>query len=125
MFTYIQDSCELTSFLSFFLPQTRKISFKIINSPTKLLPRWCEVVTGSPFEKRVLPRDVSTRWNSTYDMLKAFLEMKDFVVKFTDRSSNELADFILDDDEWEAVEGLVHVLKVCFDFRLFFLSLFC
>lgn len=45
-------------------------------------------------------------------MLKAFLEMKEYVIKFTDISSNGLSDYILTDEEWEAVEDLVSSLKV-------------
>ncbi|KAJ3765130.1 hypothetical protein FB446DRAFT_622898, partial [Lentinula raphanica] len=56
--------------------KTRKIAFKIINSPTGLLPKWREHLIDTEFEGLVLPRDVSTRWNSTYDMLAAFLTMK-------------------------------------------------
>ncbi|KAE9398169.1 hypothetical protein BT96DRAFT_763845, partial [Gymnopus androsaceus JB14] len=61
------------------LVKCRRISFKIINSPTLLLPRWRETVAGTDFKDRVLPRDVSTRWNLTFDMLSAFIEMKQFV----------------------------------------------
>lgn len=93
-------------------PQTRKISFKIINSTTLLLPRWRQHVSGTRFKDRVLPRDVATRWNSTYDMLAAFIEMKNEVSQFLDRSSNGLAEFLLTDDEWEAIAGLVSALKV-------------
>ncbi|KAJ3967366.1 hypothetical protein EV361DRAFT_807417, partial [Lentinula raphanica] len=89
----------------------RKIAFKIINSPTQLLPKWREQVASTEYKGLVLPRDVSTRWNSTYDMLAAFLKMKEPVAEFLDRSSNGLADFALDDDEWNAIEGLVLVLK--------------
>ncbi|KAE9388324.1 hypothetical protein BT96DRAFT_784989, partial [Gymnopus androsaceus JB14] len=69
------------------LIKTRRRSFKIINSPTLLLPRWRTITASTPFENRTLPRDVSTRWNSTYDMLKAFSELKELVIKFTDSSS--------------------------------------
>ena len=93
-------------------PQARKISFKIINSTTLLLPRWREQVAHTEFKDRTLPRDVATRWNSTYDMLAAFVEMKDPVMKFLDRSSNGMSEYLLDDDEWEAIEGLVSALKV-------------
>ncbi|KAE9388196.1 hypothetical protein BT96DRAFT_762637, partial [Gymnopus androsaceus JB14] len=47
----------------------RCISFKIINSPTLLLPRWHETVTGTNFKDHILPCDVSTWWNSIFDML--------------------------------------------------------
>ncbi|KAF9064678.1 hypothetical protein BDP27DRAFT_1154075, partial [Rhodocollybia butyracea] len=61
------------------LGKCRCVSFKIISSPTLLLPRWRETVAGTNFKDRILPRDVTTRWNSTYDMLAAFIEMKDVV----------------------------------------------
>ncbi|KAJ3833151.1 hypothetical protein F5878DRAFT_547058, partial [Lentinula raphanica] len=98
----------------------RKISFKIIHSSTGLLPKWREHLLGSPFEGRVLPRDVATRWNSTFDMMAAFLEMKDIVSEFLDRSSHKLSEFILDDNEWEAIAGLVSVLKILKDATTFF-----
>ncbi|KAJ3756099.1 hypothetical protein EV360DRAFT_24477, partial [Lentinula raphanica] len=56
--------------------QARKISFKIIHSSTGLLPKWRAHVADTEFKGRALPRDVATRWNSTYDMMAAFLEMK-------------------------------------------------
>ncbi|KAF8871806.1 hypothetical protein CPB85DRAFT_1238323, partial [Mucidula mucida] len=49
--------------------QVRTISFKIINSSTILLPRWKAIVAELQLDAKILPRDVSTRWNSTYDML--------------------------------------------------------
>ena len=45
-------------------------------------------------------------------MLAAFLEMKKPVLEFLDRSSNGLSDLVLDEEEWEAIEGLVSALKV-------------
>ncbi|KAE9383673.1 hypothetical protein BT96DRAFT_745260, partial [Gymnopus androsaceus JB14] len=61
------------------LVKTRRISFKVINSPTILLPSWCKAVAGSAFCNRTLPQDVSTHWNSTYNMLAAFIKMKEYV----------------------------------------------
>jgi len=84
----------------------------MINSPTLLLPKWQEHIDKTPFKGRTLPRDVATRWNSTYDMLSAFLTMREPISSFLDRSSNGLSQYILDDDEWEVIEGLVSALKV-------------
>ncbi|KAJ3817414.1 hypothetical protein F5880DRAFT_1492959 [Lentinula raphanica] len=92
--------------------KTRKVSFKIIHSTTLLLPRWREQVAGTEFEGQVLPRDVATQWNSTFDMLAAFLRMREPVNEFLDRSSNGLAEYALDDEEWKAIEGLVSVLRL-------------
>ncbi|KAJ3963862.1 hypothetical protein EV361DRAFT_812957, partial [Lentinula raphanica] len=89
----------------------RNISFKIIHSSTGLLPKWRDHLVGSQFEGRTLPRDVATRWNSTYDMMATFLEMKDLVSGFLDPVSHKLTEFILNDNEWEAIRGLVSILK--------------
>ncbi|KAJ3765326.1 hypothetical protein FB446DRAFT_628334, partial [Lentinula raphanica] len=51
------------------LYKTRKIAYKIINSPTLLLSKWREQLSSTDFANRTLLRDVSTRWNSTHDML--------------------------------------------------------
>ncbi|KAE9398961.1 hypothetical protein BT96DRAFT_736085, partial [Gymnopus androsaceus JB14] len=69
------------------LIKTHQISFKIINLPTLLLPCWRTITALTPFENQTLPQDVSTHWNSTYDMLKAFSELKELVIKFTDSLS--------------------------------------
>ncbi|THV04134.1 hypothetical protein K435DRAFT_564101, partial [Dendrothele bispora CBS 962.96] len=50
------------------LLKLRRISFKIINSTTKLLPAWKDILVELDLAEKMLPRDVSTRWNSTYDM---------------------------------------------------------
>ncbi|KAJ3748227.1 hypothetical protein EV360DRAFT_57004, partial [Lentinula raphanica] len=90
----------------------RKISFKIIHSTTHLLPNWREQVDGTEFEGQTIPRDVATRWNSTFDMLIAFLKMKQPIMAFLDRSTNRVYDLLLEDDEWNAIEGLVSALKI-------------
>ncbi|KAJ3967637.1 hypothetical protein EV361DRAFT_480009 [Lentinula raphanica] len=46
--------------------------------------------------------------------------MKDIVSEFLDRSSHKLSEFILDDDKWEAIAGLVSVLKILKDATTFF-----
>ncbi|KAE9398941.1 hypothetical protein BT96DRAFT_780970, partial [Gymnopus androsaceus JB14] len=70
------------------------------------LPSWRKAVAGSAFRNRTLPWDVSTCWNSTYDMLAAFIEMKEYVDIFLDSSSNGLTQYLLTDTEWKAVEDL-------------------
>ncbi|KAJ3963537.1 hypothetical protein EV361DRAFT_813310 [Lentinula raphanica] len=70
------------------LYKTRKISYKIINLPTGLLPKWKEHLVKAQLPDCILPHDVATRWNSTYDMLDSFLQMKTAISDFVDRSSH-------------------------------------
>ncbi|KAF8811403.1 hypothetical protein BYT27DRAFT_7089557, partial [Phlegmacium glaucopus] len=58
----------------------RKLAFTIKNSMTMVLPEWMsildqhaeasKVAKTKPLSRRMMPRDVSTRWNSTFDMVK-------------------------------------------------------
>jgi hypothetical protein len=66
-----------------------------------------------------MPRDVSIRWNSTYDMLRFATIYREPIDKITDERSMKLRDYELKDDEWKIVEELRDCLKVGF---LFFLS---
>ncbi|KAJ3760752.1 hypothetical protein EV360DRAFT_39176, partial [Lentinula raphanica] len=91
--------------------QTRKILYKIINSPTLLLPKWREQLAGSDLAERTLLRDVATCWNSTHNMLESFLQLKPTVVEFLDCASNGLSEYALTDEEWEVVDELVSVLQ--------------
>ncbi|KAJ3826914.1 hypothetical protein F5880DRAFT_1475460, partial [Lentinula raphanica] len=88
----------------------RKIAYKIINSPTLLLSKWREQLSSTDFADRTLLRDVSTRWNSTHDMLVSFLEMKEHVNAFIDHSSYKLSEYTITDEEWEVIGGLVSAL---------------
>lgn len=100
--------------------QVHCVSFKIINSSTLLLPAWRKLTAGTPFKNQTLLQDIATCWNSTYNMLSVFLEMKDLVNQFLDSSSNRLTQYMLEDDEWEAVKDLVMALKVCIMYSLLF-----
>ncbi|THU76474.1 hypothetical protein K435DRAFT_704796, partial [Dendrothele bispora CBS 962.96] len=51
------------------LVKLRKISFKTINSSTLLLPQWFAILNEHKRKEKVIPRDVKTRWNSSFDML--------------------------------------------------------
>jgi hypothetical protein len=51
------------------MPQIRKLMFAIKNSSTIALPQWFRILEDLKLEVRVMPHDVCTRWNTTYDML--------------------------------------------------------
>ena len=70
-----------------------------------------------------MPRDVTTRWNSTYDMLKFAYTYSEPINKITGERSMKIRQYELKDHEWTIVEQLRDCLKVCF-FFFFFYSLF-
>ena len=91
----------------------RKLSFKIVNSSTKLLPAWRAVVAEHQLPDHLLPRDVRTRWNSTYDMLNKALVFRKPIDKITDEDEGYgLNRYHLKKREWRLVEQLCDVLKV-------------
>ncbi|KAG1729541.1 hypothetical protein EDD22DRAFT_788839 [Suillus occidentalis] len=61
------------------LVKLRKLAFKIIHSTTILLPAWKEILKDLNLPQRIMPRDVSTRWNSTFDMLTFALEYQQVI----------------------------------------------
>jgi hypothetical protein len=60
-----------------------------------------------------LPRDVTTRWNSTFDMLDFVLKYRVAIDGITDKHKLGLSSYGLDDHEWVLLEQLHDVLKVC------------
>ncbi|KIM36851.1 hypothetical protein M413DRAFT_56205, partial [Hebeloma cylindrosporum] len=56
------------------LTKLRKISFAIKNSTTIILPQWLSTLQELELAERMMPRDVRTRWNSTFDMLNFAVE---------------------------------------------------
>lgn len=59
-----------------------------------------------------MPRDVRTRWNLTYDMLKFALEYKVAIVKITGELEMNLRKFELTEEEWALAAQLADALKV-------------
>jgi hypothetical protein len=92
--------------------QICKLSFKIINSSTILLLSWKRLLLELEMAEKLLPRDVTTRWNSTYNMLDATLKLKPAVKTFTEQAENGVHDYELGKAEWAILEQLQDVLKV-------------
>jgi len=59
-----------------------------------------------------MPRDVSTRWNSTFDMLEFAINYCKVIDAMTDKRKLGLGVYELDDHEWTLVTQLRDVLKV-------------
>ncbi|KIM54880.1 hypothetical protein SCLCIDRAFT_69646, partial [Scleroderma citrinum Foug A] len=56
------------------LVKLRKVAFKIVHSTTIVLPAWKEILNDLCLTISLMPRDVATRWNSTFDLLEYALK---------------------------------------------------
>ncbi|KAJ7488457.1 hypothetical protein B0H11DRAFT_1720503, partial [Mycena galericulata] len=91
--------------------QIRKLSFAIIHSTTILLPAWRKICRKCKLKERMIPRDVRTRWNSTYDMLYFSQNYRPAIDAITSEKSYKLRKYELDETEWEIIGDLVYVFK--------------
>jgi hypothetical protein len=92
--------------------QLRRVSFAIKNSSTIALPQWYKVLESLSLKPRMMPRDVSTRWNSTFDMLEFAVEYHDALNMMTDDRDMKLRKFELSKKEWGMASELCKVLQV-------------
>ena len=77
-----------------------------------ILPHWYEVLDELELDARMMPRDVSTRWNLTFDMLKFSIEYRRAIDAITAERTMKLRDYELGREEWKVAEELCEVLKV-------------
>ncbi|THH29942.1 hypothetical protein EUX98_g4230 [Antrodiella citrinella] len=104
------------------LVKLRKIAYAIINSTTKLLPAWKKILADLGLKDRKMPRDVATRWNSTYTMLAFAIEYRRALDRLTQDREMLLREFELTEEEWEFVRQLRDVLKIFYDSTTYFSS---
>ena len=69
-----------------------------------------------------MPRDICTRWNTTYNMLDFAYQYKKAINKITDIQDMKLYLYELEAHEWEVVQQLRDLLKVSIFFVLYQLS---
>jgi hypothetical protein len=103
--------------------QLRKLAFAIKNSTTIILPEWFSILqkhidasekdNKTPLSIRMMPRDVVTRWNSTFDMLEFALLYRKPLDDLTNDREMKLRSYELSEEEWIIVEQLAGILKVC------------
>ncbi|THU92632.1 hypothetical protein K435DRAFT_671813 [Dendrothele bispora CBS 962.96] len=94
------------------LKKIRGFSFSVINSPTIGLPEWQRACQRHGLASRVLPDDVKTRWNSTYDMLDFAVKYRKAVDDVTSNKDLEYRKHELTSKEWLILGDLLRVLKV-------------
>lgn len=92
--------------------QIRKLAFAIIHSTTIALPAWRQTCEQFALATRLIPRDVVTRWNSTYDMLSFTLRYRKVVDVITADKTLKLRKFELDEEDWSIIADLVSALEV-------------
>jgi hypothetical protein len=89
-----------------------KLTFALKNSTTKLLPAWYATLTALNLPSRMMPHDVATRWNLTYDMLDFAIQFHPAIDSMTELHNLDLCKLELVQEEWEIVTSLRDVLRV-------------
>ena len=79
---------------------------------TNLLPGWKACLKDLGLAIRIMPQDVSTWWNSTYDMLCFAIEYQKAIENMTSECKNDLWQFELIEDKWVVATQLNDMLEV-------------
>jgi hypothetical protein len=94
------------------MPQICKLAFAIKNSNTLTLPQWYWILEALSLNAQVMPHDVHTCWNATYDMLDFAYQYKWPINKITDINKMKLREYEIEVHEWKVVQQLRDLLKV-------------
>lgn len=112
LLTKVRQYYSIHNYLHNFLTQLRKTAFAIKDSTTIILPQWFATLDDCGLHHRMMPRDVSTRWNSTYDMLEFAVEYREALDSITGNQRMKLRQYELSEEDWEIATKLRDVLKV-------------
>jgi len=103
----------------------RNIAFKMKNSTTILLPAWDKMLSTHGLSARIMPRDVPTCWNSTFDMLEFAIHYCIAIDAMTAVREFDLQKYELVPHEWDIAMELCDVLRVSNCFLLFVFTYSC
>ncbi|KAE9396685.1 hypothetical protein BT96DRAFT_824286 [Gymnopus androsaceus JB14] len=95
--------------------QVHGLSFAIIHSMTKVLPAWHSACKAHNMKPCLIPRNVATQWNSTYDILLFAKEYAKVIDDITGNKSLNLRNYELLDPQWKIVNNLKAALKILKD----------
>jgi hypothetical protein len=70
------------------------------------------VLDDLPLSARMMPRDISIRWNSTYDMVDFRVDYRVALNIITSDRDMKLRQFELSEEDWATAVHLRNVLKV-------------
>jgi hypothetical protein len=86
---------------------------------TVLFPQWFSILRDLNRPEKMMPRDVTTRWNSTFDMLDFAVEHITAINIIT--ADHKLRDYELSEGDWGIARQLRDVLKVFFSLLILYL----
>jgi len=93
--------------------QLQKVAFAIKNSTTIVLPQWFTVLQDLELTEHMMPRNITTQWNSTFNMLNFAVEHIAAINAITSDRDMKLRQYELSEDECNVACQLQDVLKVC------------
>ncbi|KAF9060308.1 hypothetical protein BDP27DRAFT_1237031, partial [Rhodocollybia butyracea] len=75
------------------------------------IPAWCTACQEHKLNVRLIPRNVATRWNSTYDMLVVARQYSAVIDGITADKKLQLCKYELSEQQWKIVDDLIHIFK--------------
>ena len=96
--------------------------YAIKNSSTLILPEQLAILNHlaqvskekgkTPLSSCMMPRDIATCWNSTYEMLSFAYTYRDTYNEITSNRDMKMRKYELLDSDWKIINDLASVLKV-------------
>jgi hypothetical protein len=111
---HIESKLYIIDHNSPYTSQLCKTAFAIKNSSTIILPCWYEIFKELELGACMMPWDVLTRWNSTFNMLMFAIDYCLAINTIIAECSIKLHDYELRKEKWKLAKELYEVLKVCY-----------
>jgi hypothetical protein len=106
-FSLLRQLCD-----SHVLLQLCKLVYSILHSTTIILPRWYDILEKLKIGCQIMPRDVATWWNSTFNMLAFAREYQKAIDAICGDKAMGLRRYELSEAEWKITGQLCDVLEV-------------